>query len=57
MHTLPVGMMLVGNYYDEPTIYRVADAFEQAVDGRKIRGDAGKKRRQPAKRLRPFERP
>jgi len=29
---LPVGMMLVGKHYDEPTIYRAAHAFEQAVD-------------------------
>ena len=52
---MPVGMMLVGNYYDEPMIYRVAYAFEQAVDWRKISGGAGNRRRQ-AKRLRPFER-
>jgi amidase len=31
---LPVGMMLVGRWYDEPTIYSVAHAFEQAVDWR-----------------------
>lgn len=29
---LPVGMMLIGKYYDEFTIYRAADAFEHAVD-------------------------
>ena len=29
---LPIGMMLVGNYWQEPTIYRVAAAFEAAVD-------------------------
>jgi amidase len=29
---LPVGMMLVGRQYDEPTIYRAASAFEQARD-------------------------
>lgn len=29
---LPVGMMLVGRHYDEPTIYRAAYAFEQAAD-------------------------
>ncbi|MCC7413013.1 MAG: amidase [Gammaproteobacteria bacterium] len=31
---LPVGMMLVGRYFDEPTIYRAAHAFEQAGDWR-----------------------
>ncbi|MBI1214024.1 MAG: amidase [Alphaproteobacteria bacterium] len=29
---LPVGMMLVGRHFDEPTIYRAAYAFEQAGD-------------------------
>src|SRR5215470_6470739 len=29
---LPVSMMLVGKYFDEPTIYRAAYAFEQAGD-------------------------
>ena len=29
---LPVGMMLVGRYYDEPLLYQVAHAFETAVD-------------------------
>ena len=29
---LPVGMMLVGKHYDEPTVYRAAYAFEQAAD-------------------------
>ena len=52
---MPVGMMLVGNYYDEPMIYRVAYAFEQAVDWHRISGGAGKKGGR-AKRLRPFER-
>ena len=31
---LPIGMMLVGRWYDEPTIYNVAHAFEQAADWR-----------------------
>ena len=31
---LPVGMMLVGRWYDEPTIYSVSYAFEQAIDWR-----------------------
>ena len=29
---LPVGMMLVGKHFDEPTIYRAAYAFEQSKD-------------------------
>ena len=29
---LPIGMMLIGKHYDEPTIYRAAYAFEQAGD-------------------------
>ena len=29
---LPIGMMLVGRHFDEPTIYRLAHAFEQAED-------------------------
>jgi amidase len=29
---LPVGMQLVGRWYDEPTIYRAAAAFERAAD-------------------------
>ncbi len=35
---LPVGMMLVGKLYDEPTIYKAAHAFEQGVDWRGIKG-------------------
>jgi len=33
---LPIGMMLVGKHFDEPTIYRVAHAFEQAEDWRSM---------------------
>jgi amidase len=33
---LPVGLMLVGKHYDEPTIYRAAHAFEQAGDWKKM---------------------
>jgi amidase len=33
---LPVSMMLVGRFYDEPTIYRAAYAFEQAGDWREM---------------------
>ncbi len=29
---LPVGLMLIGRHFDEPTIYRAAHAFEQAGD-------------------------
>jgi amidase len=29
---LPVGLMLVGRHFDEPTIYRAAHAFEQSGD-------------------------
>lgn len=32
---LPVGMSLVGKWYDEATIYRAAYAWEQANDWRK----------------------
>ncbi len=31
---LPVGLMLVGRYHDEKTIYRAAHAFEQSTDWR-----------------------
>ena len=31
---LPIGLMLVGKHFDEPTIYRAAHAFEQSVDWR-----------------------
>ncbi|MFC4711247.1 Asp-tRNA(Asn)/Glu-tRNA(Gln) amidotransferase subunit GatA [Planococcus dechangensis] len=29
---LPLGLQIIGNYFDEETIYRVADVFEQATD-------------------------
>ena len=29
---LPVGLMLIGEHYDEKTIYRAAHAYEQSVD-------------------------
>jgi amidase len=29
---LPIGLMLIGKHFDEPTIYRAAYAFEQAGD-------------------------
>ncbi|MGD9538659.1 MAG: amidase [Alphaproteobacteria bacterium] len=31
---LPIGMMLIGRHFDEPTLYRAAHAFEQAEDWR-----------------------
>jgi amidase len=31
---LPVGVMLIGRYYAEKTIYRAAHAYEQDVDWR-----------------------
>ena len=33
---LPIGLMLIGKYYDEPTIYRAAAAFESAGDWTKM---------------------
>jgi amidase len=33
---LPVGLMLVGKAFDEPTVYRAARAFEQAADWKKL---------------------
>lgn len=33
---LPVGMMLVGRFFEESTIYRAAHAFEQSADWRKM---------------------
>ncbi len=33
---LPVGMMLLGKHFDEPTIYRAAHAFEQSADWRSM---------------------
>jgi amidase len=33
---LPVGLMLIGKHYDEPTIYKAAHAFEQAGDWKQM---------------------
>ena len=33
---LPVGLMLVGRHFDEATIYRAANAYEQSVDWRTL---------------------
>ncbi len=41
---LPVGMMLVGKLYDEPTIYKAAHAFEQGVDWQRDQGVGGERR-------------
>jgi amidase len=38
---LPVSMMLVGKHFDEPTIYRAAHAFEQALDWKKTGSTRG----------------
>lgn len=29
---LPIGLQIIGNHFDEATVYRVAHAFEQATD-------------------------
>ena len=41
----PIGMMLVGRHYDEPTLYRAAHAFEQDVDWTKISVDPARQGR------------
>ena len=33
---LPVGMMLTGKHFDEPSIYRAAHAFEQSGDWKEM---------------------
>jgi amidase len=33
---LPAGLMLTGRHFDEPTIYRAAEAFEQSDDWKKM---------------------
>ncbi|MEH7482300.1 amidase [Neobacillus drentensis] len=30
---LPIGLQIIGRYYDEDTVYRVADAFQQSTGG------------------------
>ncbi|HEY0183192.1 MAG TPA: amidase [Rhodopila sp.] len=35
---LPVGMMLIGKFYDEAMIYRAAAAFERGIDWKTIKG-------------------
>ena len=32
---MPVGMQLIGNHFDEPTLYQVGYALEQATDAHK----------------------
>ena len=46
----PIGLMLVGRHYDEPTLYRAAAAFEAGVDWRKIAVDPGRARKAKATR-------
>ena len=29
---MPLGLQIIGNYFDESTIYRVAHAYEQSTD-------------------------
>jgi len=33
---LPIGLMLTGRHFDEPTIYRAAEAFEQSADWKQM---------------------
>jgi amidase len=33
---LPAGLMLTGRHFDEPTIYRAAEAFEQSGDWKRM---------------------
>ncbi|WKA59179.1 amidase [Planococcus shenhongbingii] len=33
---LPVGLQIIGRYHDEATVYKVADAFQQATGGYKL---------------------
>jgi amidase len=33
---LPVGLMLVGRHFDQPTIYRAAEALEQSIDWKRL---------------------
>lgn len=33
---LPIGLMIVGRHFEEPTIYRVGNAFEQSGDWRRM---------------------
>ena len=32
---MPVGMQLIGNHFDEPTLYQVGYVLEQATDAHK----------------------
>lgn len=34
--TLPVGMMIVGRWWDECSVLRAGDAFEQSVDWKSL---------------------
>jgi aspartyl-tRNA(Asn)/glutamyl-tRNA(Gln) amidotransferase subunit A len=39
---MPIGVQLAGRYFDEATVLRVADAYEQAAPWRKHRPDLGR---------------
>lgn len=38
---LPIGLQIIGNHFDESTVYRAAHAFEQATDHHKKRPQIG----------------
>lgn len=38
---LPIGLQIIGNYFDEANVYRVAHAYEQATDFHKQRPQLG----------------
>lgn len=38
---LPIGLQVIGNYFDEATVYRAAHAFEQATDHHTKRPELG----------------
>ncbi|GGP08010.1 Asp-tRNA(Asn)/Glu-tRNA(Gln) amidotransferase subunit GatA [Oceanobacillus neutriphilus] len=38
---LPIGLQIIGNYFDESTVYRAAHAFEQATEHHKKRPQLG----------------
>jgi aspartyl-tRNA(Asn)/glutamyl-tRNA(Gln) amidotransferase subunit A len=37
VNDLPVGLQIIGKHFDESTVYRVADAFENATDHHKVK--------------------
>src|SRR5699024_11604610 len=38
---LPLGLQIIGNHFDESTVYRVAHAYVQAIDHQKNRPQIG----------------